>query len=68
MNKYWYSKKQSEHLANNNKMPAHKDAFKRHYALINGELVLYTGSENTGYYDDMVLLGVGVYSHSEGAW
>jgi hypothetical protein len=65
---FYYSKKQSEHLTNNNKMPVHKDVFKRHYALISGVATLYTDSQNTGYYDDMVLLGVGVYSHSEGVW
>lgn len=68
MNKYWHSKKQSEHLAGNNKMVVHKDAFKRHYALIDGIATLYTDSNNSGHYDDMVLLGVGVYSHSEGSW
>lgn len=68
MNKYWYSKKQSEHLINSNKMPVHKDVFKRHYATINGIATLYTDSQNTGYYDDMVLLGVGVYSHSKEEW
>lgn len=68
MNKYFYSKKQSEHITNNNKMTVHKGAFKRHYALIDGAATLYTDSQNTGYYDDMVLLGVGVYSHSDGVW
>ena len=49
-------------------MPVHKDAFKRHYALIDDVATLYTCSQNTGYYDDIVLLGVGVYSHSDGVW
>lgn len=65
---YWYSKKQSEHLANNNKMPVHKDTFKCRYALIDGVATLYTDSQNSGYYDDMICLGVGDYSHSEGVW
>lgn len=67
-NKYFYSNQQSEHLANNNKMPVNKDAFKRHYDLIDGVATLYTDSKNSGYYDDMGLLGDGVYSHSEGVW
>jgi len=68
MTKYCYSKKQSEHLSNNNKMSVHKDVFKRHYAMINDVSTLYTDSKNTGYYEDIVLLGVGVYSHSDGVW
>lgn len=70
---FWHSNKQATALANNNKMPVNKDAFKINYAMIDGETMPYTektasSKKDKLYYEDSVYVGEGQYSHSKGVW